>query len=262
MYHASIGCNNEDTMIKPLIAAFVLPPAGPILCALLGLFLIKRFFKTACCLIFFGIVILWILSCQSVAIALSDHLLKNYPTIDVSELKDAQAIVILGGGSYDLRDEYKTADLSEPSHARLRYGLWLADQIQLPVLFSGGIGHGAPNQKIAEAQSAQIVALRHYKNNLRWMEMTSRDTQENAQNTWTILEKEGIKKIVLVTTHVHVQRSVAQFQKVGFEVRPAPTGKFMPSGSALLHALPSTNGLQNSRQVLHEWLAILVTVER
>ncbi|MSQ57939.1 MAG: YdcF family protein [Limnohabitans sp.] len=96
----------------------------------------------------------------------------------------------------------------------------------------------------------------------RWMESTSIDTQENAQNTWAMLEKEGIKKIVLVTSHVHMQRSVAQFQKVGFEVMPAPTGKFSPSGSALLDALPFTGGLQNSRQVLHEWLGILVTVQR
>jgi uncharacterized SAM-binding protein YcdF (DUF218 family) len=49
-------------------------------------------------------------------------------------------------------------------------------------------------------------------------------------------------------------RATLAFESAGFEVTVAPTRFVLPRSRQLLEWLPTTHGLQASREVLHEWL--------
>jgi len=243
--------------IKTLLTALVLPPAGPLLLAALGLLFARRWLGKL--LIFLGLASLWLLSCNAVAIAVSNALLPSFPPLRPAEIASdqVQAIVVLGGGVLREAPEYGSAQPASHTLARLRYGVFLARQTGRPLAFSGGVGWATTGTGTAgEAEVAQSYLKQDYGIVLRWAEGASRDTHENAQMLRPLLQREGISRIALVTDAWHMPRSVMEFERAGFEVTPAPTGHIAQRERVMLEWLPSAHGLSASRQVLREWLAL------
>ena len=248
-------------MFKPLLSALVLPPLGPLLLALLGLFLIWRRRRGGITLTLLGLALLWVLSSHGTAVWLSRTVLTQYAPLAVSQLKSdkVQAIVVLGGGVLPQAPEYGQAQLRTETAARLRYGLWLARQSGLPVAFSGGRGWAAhATQTESETQVVKRVAQQDYGATLRWLESDSRDTAENARLLAPLLQRDGVQRVALVTNAWHMPRAAAAFTKAGLSVTPAPMGFVLPNENALLEWLPSAEGLLACRQVVREWLGIAV----
>ena len=50
----------------------------------------------------------------------------------------------------------------------------------------------------------------------------------------------------------------AAFERAGFTVTAAPMGFILPSRNVLLEWLPSSDGVEGSRVVLKEWLALQI----
>src|ERR1700722_4053818 len=91
---------------KALLRQLILPPAGPLLLAFIGLFWLRHGPRVGRALIGLGLASLWLLSTPVVADALS-RLAEHYPPLDLSRPSGAQAIVILGGGGWrDTAPEY------------------------------------------------------------------------------------------------------------------------------------------------------------
>jgi uncharacterized SAM-binding protein YcdF (DUF218 family) len=248
-------------VLKPVLTALVLPPASLLLLIGLGLLLAARKKAAGLLLVFAAATMLWLLSCHAVAVWLALNLLPQYPPLPVATLKSspAQAIVVLGGGVHPVSPEYGEAQAAAPAAARLRYGAWLARQTALPVAFAGGIGWGAAgSQTLSEGEVARRAALLDYGLSLRWIDGQSRDTAESAQALQTLMLKDKVRQIALVTHAWHMPRSVRAFERAGFTVLPAPMGFILPGRSGLLEWLPSSEGLGNSRMVLREWLGLQV----
>lgn len=70
------------------------------------------------------------------------------------------------------------------------------------------------------------------------------------------MQRDGARRIALVTHATHMPRSVLAFEKAGFHVTPAPIDGPQPRARTLVEWLPSIDGLALSRAVLREWLAI------
>ena len=247
--------------LKPLLTALVLPPAGPLLLVALGLWWARHRPRAGATAAATGLLVLWLLSGDGMAIVLAQSLLQPVPPLPVTALASqrVEAIVVLGGGVLPDAPEYGQAQLSGPSLARLRYGLWLARQSGLPVAFSGGVGWAAAGAtQTTEGEVASRVAQQDYGISLRWVDDQSRDTAENAEQTAKLLQVDGVRRIALVTNAAHMPRAAGAFVAAGFEVTPAPTRFVLPRQSAVLEWLPSAHGLQSSREVLHEWLGIQV----
>lgn len=243
--------------LKPVLTALVLPPAGPLLLAACGLWCVKRRPGLGKAMVATGLLTLWLLSCNAVAVALSKTLLQLPAPLAISDLsaRRVQAIVVLGGGALPEAPEYGQAQPSAPTLARLRYGLWLAKRSSLPVGFAGGVGWAATGAHHAtEGEVAARVAQQDFDVTLRWVDDQSRDTAENAVQTAKLLQPEGVRRIALVTDAAHMPRAAEAFVAAGFEVTPAPTRFVLPRSRPLLEWLPTTHGLQASREVLHEWL--------
>lgn len=246
--------------LKPILTALVLPPAAPLLLALLGLLLATRKKAAGLFLVFAATALLWLVSCNAVAVWLAQNILPQYAPVSVVALKTGavQAIVVLGGGVHPLAPEYGEPQVSPAAAARLRYGVWLARQTRLPVAFGGGLGWGAADAQIlSEGEVARRAALQDYGLTLRWIDGQSRDTSENARMLRALLQKDGIQRIALVTHAWHMPRSVQAFERAGFSVTAAPLGYILPRRNRVLEWLPSADGLDASRVVLKEWLGLL-----
>ena len=243
---------------KPLISALLLPPASILLLIVAGVALIgvsKRWGRALCAL---GAVLLWVLSCNATAYGLSQLLLRSYPPLSTQALKQAQAIVVLGGGVNLHAPQYGQPIISAETYQRLVYGRYLKTVHDLPLVYSGGKGWSAPAaQTVTEAQVAAYVLQRDFGLSFFLADDESRDTRENALRSYAVMSAKGIKRIALVTHDWHMQRSVMQFEAAGFEVLTAPMGYIQPPMRWDTDYLPSAGGLQLSNLVLHEWLGRL-----
>jgi uncharacterized SAM-binding protein YcdF (DUF218 family) len=245
--------------IKAIAAAMLLPPASPLLIAAIGLLWLRH--RVGQLLITAGLLALWLLSCNAVAVWLAQRVLPQVSVLEPSRqaqlgVSGLQAIVVLGGGIQPFAPEYGQAQPSASTAARLRYGIQLAKHSHLPLAFAGGVGWSNAGQAApSEAGTAQVFSAEHGVT-LRWIESQSRDTAENAARMRDLLAPAGIHHIALVTHAWHMPRSQALFEQAGFTVLPAPMGFVLPSERPLLEWLPSAHGLTASRQVLREWLAL------
>jgi uncharacterized SAM-binding protein YcdF (DUF218 family) len=248
--------------LKPFLASLALPPVSLLLMALLGLLLAgfnKK--KTGLALASLSVLLLGLLSCHGSAVWLARYALPQFAPVNVAGLKSnrVQAIVILGGDVLPQAPEYGDGQPGAATAARLRYGVWLARQSGLPLAFTGGLGWAAhSSQRDSEAAVAARVAQQDYGMALRWSEGASRDTRGNARLLAPLLQRDGVQRIALVTHAWHMPRAVAAFEEAGLAVTPAPMGYVLPVQSDLLEWLPSAHGLQASRQVLRECLALAV----
>jgi uncharacterized SAM-binding protein YcdF (DUF218 family) len=244
--------------LRPLLTALLLPPALPLLLVLLGLLLVLlRRRRAGIGLAFAGTAVLWLLSCQAVAMLLASSLLPPVQAVQAAQLARVQAIVVLGGGVMPQAPEYGTAQPTPPTLRRLRYGAWLARRTGKPLAFAGGVGWSAAGTAFApEAEVAGRVWREDFGITPRWLDDRSRDTGENAREMHRLLAADQVTRIALVTDAWHMPRSVLEFQRAGFTVVPAPTGFPSVQTRPLLAWLPSSEGLWLSRQVLRELLGL------
>lgn len=243
--------------IKALLSPLVLPPAGPLLLALFGWWLagVTRWFGRF--VVFAALAALWALSSGTVSVWLARTILPLPPAATLADVRRArvQAVVVLGGGVLPQAPEYGPPQPSSASLARLRYGVRLARQAGVPLAFTGGRGWSG-NGQASEAEAARLSARQDFGFDLRWAEDQSRDTQENAQRTAQMLQREGIRRVALVSDAWHLPRAIREFERAGFEVLPAPTGLPFTTERPALEWVPSANALVLSRNVLREWIAL------
>jgi uncharacterized SAM-binding protein YcdF (DUF218 family) len=238
-------------LLKKILLALILPPAGPTLLALFGLWLTRsksRLWRGGgLWLGSLSLLALLILSLPVVGKVLNAGL-ERYPPISPDQLRQVQAIVVLGGGSYYSAPEYGGDTVSHATLERLRYAARLARDSHLPLLVSGGAPYGGR----AEGESMREVLEHEFGVKVRWVEVAARDTGENASLAAPILKRAGIRRVALLSHAWHLARAIPLFEKEGLEVTPAPMGFSTSPPSPLLGFLPG--GLGQSREALHEYL--------
>ena len=231
--------------IKTLLKGLALPPSGPILLAVLGVFLIKRRPLLARTCLILGLGSLWLLSTPAVSDALT-RLAEHYPALDLRSAAGAQAIVILGGGGQRAFAPEYGGPAAEPGLLeRLSYGAYIAGKTGLPILVTGF--H-------VEAGAMRDTLLRNFGIDVRWVDDQSYDTFQNARNSVRLLEADGLHRIVLVTRATHMWRSVREFSDAGVEVVPAPVGMLAPRDIGFSYYLPNPDALLRAHSAVYELL--------
>jgi uncharacterized SAM-binding protein YcdF (DUF218 family) len=236
--------------LKALLKALVLPPTGPLLLAAAGLWMSGRIPRAGRMVAWTGILLLLALSTPPVAFLLL-RLVDTSPPLDVQRARSAQAIVILGGGVRRQAAEYGGDTLGHLTLERVRYGAHVARRIGLPVLVTGGSVFGGE----PEARLMQAALEREFDVRVRWAEIRSRNTHENAVRSAEILHAEHISRIVLVAHSFDIPRARAEFAAQGIEAIPAPTGIPSWEFDTPLDVLPSLAALQTSYFALYEIFA-------
>jgi uncharacterized SAM-binding protein YcdF (DUF218 family) len=94
------------------------------------------------------------------------------------------------------------------------------------------------------------------------VETKSRNTHEEAVIVAPLLASMGIRQTVLVTSRIHMRRSLGTFKAVGINAVPAVAKPPDTNLSTLDWLLPSGLGLYEGSQVAHEALGLLYYAAR
>ncbi len=241
--------------ITNAFAALLLPPLSLVLLALVGAWVARRHRRSGR-----GIVVLAALLLIVLSTAAGSRLLvapleeRALPVADPTGSR-AQAIVVLGGGRrFFAPEDGERHQPSEVTLVRLLHGARLHRQTGLPLLVSGGAPDG---QGESEADTMARTLTEDFRVPVRWIEGRSDNTAQNAQQAALQLEKDGIRRILLVTDALHMPRATRSFTAAGFDVVPAPTAFRSRRPLDAASFLPGAGSLKDSHYALHEWLGLV-----
>ncbi len=242
-------------LITNALASFLLLPMSLVLLGLLGAYLRGRHRKAGTTLLVLSVVLLVGLSTSAGSRLLVKPLEDRYVPVPDPKSSGARAIVVLGGGRDVLSPEDANRDRpSAETLMRLRHGARVHRQTGLPVLVSGGNPDG-------QSESEAVVMARSLDEDFRikahWIEDTSDNTAQNARHSAAMLKEAGVKRILLVTDAIHMQRAEQIFLHAGLEVVPAPTAFRKQGPLTPASYIPSAGALRDSHYALHEWIGVV-----
>ncbi|NIM92563.1 MAG: hypothetical protein GTO18_02460 [Anaerolineales bacterium] len=205
-------------------------------------------------------VVYWFLSTPLGASGLEAGLSFGYePLEDSAEVQEAQAIVILGGGSVNLVSRGETMSLLVSESAlRAMEGMRLYKMLDEPmVIVSGGsnpfLGGGTPESEMM----AELLIDSGIPEEKIIQESSSQNTRDQAQKLEPIMEELGVEKFILVTSPLHIRRSTAVFKAQGLSPIPGPSASlnevYEETG---LGIFPSWIALDASRAAMREFMAL------
>jgi uncharacterized SAM-binding protein YcdF (DUF218 family) len=240
-----------EWLITNTLAALLVPPGSLLALAGAGALLARRRPRLGRSLVAFSLVALYGLATPIVSQALLARL--EPPARDPLADRGAQAIVVLGGGTYFAAPEYGRDTVGSATLMRLRYAAHLQRASSLPVLLTGGapLGNDTP-----EAEQMRRVLETEFRVPARWLETASRNTLENARLSHALLAPQGIRRVVLVTHAWHMPRARLAFERAGFEVIPAATGYATRYRVTALSFVPGAAALLDSSWFFHEAIGI------
>ena len=249
-------------LVKQILKAILLPPGIWLLAlAVVWVFWKRRWARP---LLAVTIVAVALLHLEFVADAGGYLLESRYPLLrDVQAAGDYDAIVVLGGGVIRPVGLIPFPSLYKPMFRRLEEAHRLYRQRPKPIVVSGG-----STDPFLDAIPESRIASEYL---LRWgvpqehvlAETSARDTFENAREVARILAARGWRRYLLVTSAVHMPRSMMVFRKLAPEPIAAPAdftvGGVEPSPFELL---PDEGPALASSAVLNEYLGLLNYVWR
>jgi uncharacterized SAM-binding protein YcdF (DUF218 family) len=228
----------------------VLPPTSLIVLTIVGALLLRRRRGLGLTLILGSQLALLAFSLPVVANVLARSL--EPPPVTASDLKRAQAIVILAGGNNLGAPEWGGETVKTYTLQRLRYGARLARETGLPILVTGGRPEGG---RFAEASVMRDVLVKEYNLEVRWVDAEAMTTGENALLSARILKAEGLTRVALVTDAIHMPRSRQVFESTGLEVIACPTAYGGQRPFAPYQLVPGAAALHLSQSALREWVS-------
>ena len=181
------------------------------------------------------------------------------PTVDV--------IILLGGGTDASGYPSTTVNFNSAGDRVLYAALLYQQGVSEHILLTSGKLPGSADggaERMAEALEIMGVPPEAI-----WLENESLNTYENAVYSVPILEENDVETALLVTSALHMPRSVAIFEKQGIDVIPAPTDyeatrvelgeEDEVSPVYLLNRLvPTATALELTTRTMKEYIGIVV----
>lgn len=236
-------------MLRRLCETLLLPPACTLWLFVLGTVLRRWWPRTGRAMQVFALLWLWLAATPCVGGALLNTLQGHAALPASGALPAADAIVVLSAEADRHGTEYGDAVAGSMTMQRLRYGAALQRRTGLPLLVSGGVpGTGLPSL----AALMQRAAVHEFGVPVRWLEERSADTRENATFSADLLRRDGVRRILLVTSAWHMPRAIACFRGEQIEAIAAPTGFRGPAIEDWQSFVPRWSGLRDTSLALHE----------
>jgi len=155
--------------------------------------------------------------------------------------------------------EHHASGLIESSDRLLRaYRLYRAGKAPLIVCSGGNNPLGVRAEEPESVAMSQLLEEWGAPASAVEVETGSINTRENALDSYGLLAPRGIRRIILVTSALHMPRAAVAFRKAGFDVIPAPADFVTGWGEPgpLDRALPGLKNMEGSVRALHEWLGL------
>jgi uncharacterized SAM-binding protein YcdF (DUF218 family) len=205
-----------------------------------------------------GTILLLLASYGFLADRLVVSLENRYPPLldarTIRNAKDIRWIVVLGGGTLPDPHLPLSSQLEPNSLARLLEGIRLHRQLPTSrlILSGGAIFQNTPESEIL-AQTAVLMGV-DAKDMRR--EDKSLDTADQAK---LISRSVGRDRFILVTSAIHMPRSMSLFHKFGMDPIPAPTN-YTVVKQARFHPgmlFPDSGSLRRMEAAIHEYLGLI-----
>lgn len=203
-----------------------------------------------------ALAVLWIASSPFAARRMADVLERPFPPVAAGDLPAGDAIVLLGGAVTPLDRSRGLVNVGAAfDRVLFARSLFAAGRAPVIVVTGGSLTGGHPE---AEAIARQLEELGIPARALV-LETASRTTRENALGAAEILSQRGARRVLLVTSALHMARALATFRSAGIEAFPAPTDhQVAAEGRGLLDGLPSPDALVTFTAALKEQVGLLV----
>ncbi len=245
-------------IIKKMLGSLLMPLPFCLLVSFVGLFLLwrgKRAFPGKI-LTTLGLVGLAVMSYNPVSRALNTPLNCRYEAYKpgVGPNDSIKFVVVLAGGHKSDPGIPVTSHLSGESMIRLVEGIRILRQNPgAKLILSGGsLVDPVPEARIMASVSRFMGVPKHK----MIIEAASKDTKDQARWIKPIV---GKAPFVLVTSAIHMPRSMALFEKMGMDPIPAPAGTTsrvkMPFSPQDI--FPSVDALDETTKAVHEYFGIL-----
>lgn len=208
-------------LLSPLSAALLLGLAGGV-AGLLG----RR--RTALTLACIGFILLWACATPWVAEQLRADLEGQYPALTPKATPAADAILVLGGAVAGAKPPERPTLVLGQASTRVWHAaaLYRAGKARWVVVAAGNRPEHALEQVEADAIKEVLVQL-GVPISAIIQEGASRTTRENARNVRPLLERLGARRVLLVTSALHMPRALQTFETVwngtGPQLIPAVT---------------------------------------
>jgi uncharacterized SAM-binding protein YcdF (DUF218 family) len=218
--------------------------------------------------IILSLVILWLSSTSGISNLLARSLEWRYKPPE--KIPTSEVIVLLGGGTEPAVYPRSGVEINGAGD-RVFYAAQLYKEGKAPlILLSGGeitwLNDGSATP--AEDMAKLLISLDIPRDALI-IEDRSRNTYENALYAKELLGEKGINKILLVTSAMHMPRSVALFEEQGFEVTPLPVDYSVVEDEStenqnsvlvtkILNIIPNASNLGLTTNALKEYLGSFI----
>ena len=188
----------------------------------------------------------------------------SYRTFEASDAGRGRTVVVLLGGGTDTAHGVGNTTLAVPSGDGLERVLEAARVFNLThaeaLIASGGT--------LDDRQERDAITMRDQLARLGippdriLVEPASRTTHEQAVLVAPMLKSLGADRVVLVTSDIHMLRSLGAFRAYGVNATPATAPSTRASDPLSVRLFPSSFGLDRSRAVSHEVFGMAYYVAR
>jgi uncharacterized SAM-binding protein YcdF (DUF218 family) len=203
------------------------------------------------------VVVYWILSCPVGAALLARTLTADYRQLETAaDATGAQAVVLLSGGSRTIRAAGSQLPIvTSPSALRAletaRVYRLLGDPL---VIVSGGVTDREGTLSEGDAIRAAVIALGVPTDRII-VESESTNTREEAVILKRLLAQRGIERFVIVTSPLHMGRSLATFAAEGLHPVPSASPLYQDRTKTPFPLTPNEVSLEIGNAVVYEWCA-------
>jgi uncharacterized SAM-binding protein YcdF (DUF218 family) len=243
-------------------------PLGLIFILIILALIVRRRPRLQTALLAGALIILYIGSNRWVSYTLARSLEWQY--LPLNPVPQADAIVVLGGATESKQYPRPTVEVNSAGD-RVLYAAQLYKDGKAPaILLSGGNITWLDGRLMTPAaEMAQILNLVGISSTDIWLQPRSQNTYEDALYSSELLREKGITRVLLVTSAMHMPRSVALFYHQGIDVIPAPTDYTVTQAglenlaaldpqNILINLMPNTSSLSLTTNVLKEYIGILI----
>ena len=218
-------------------------------------FLALRYYKTSLFMIAFTLIFLLVVGCGLFSIFLLTNLESSYAPLDQPVWEKNNAIVVLGGGNILLKNNTVKpffVSYSRIYEAARLYSLCRKTHSECKVIISGGDPRGLGKSE-ALVYSQELLGVGVKASDII-LESHSNNTFENAKFTSAILKSQGVHyKVFLVTSGIHMKRSLLYFSHFAVHATPAIADYITPS----ISIIPTGYNFAIANFTLHEYLGII-----
>jgi uncharacterized SAM-binding protein YcdF (DUF218 family) len=185
-----------------------------------------------------------------------------------TQIPTADAIVVLGGALRSQAAPRPWIDVTDAGDRPI-YGAQLYRQGKAPlVILSGGRIEWKGGGASESSDMAQLIKAMGVPATAILEDPTSLTTRENAVNVQKIMQERGIRKILLVTSALHMPRSMAIFKKIGVDAIAAPTDFLIsdqeikePQSTVqgfILNLFPDSGNMERFTRALKEYFGMVI----